>query len=682
MLPLTPPLTPFEPDPDAAELEFLSESTIPGAAEAEAVNARLTKLDRILAPGAATSDDISYSNIDDLTNIYSPLLSALESTTFSPPTKRRVNDLKVEVPLTPQNLSSSSPAKKVKRVTFPEMLHEYVPDAPILVDASQLERNSDESVAAFFDEFIEPMALEATRALEQEQLQEADSLSRVMIPVVDFTSPIPPWKMYGRKGNGKDIFGATELDLQRKLLRDVKRNGLKHFAIWSGGSKTERQLPWSPFPPELGKVELNEGIIGDDRAAQYLQGIMEFMSLEDVVISDALTWKPDGLRILDDLCESEDELEEVGIEEPEAVDMESLLRKRRRELEDEQPAEDQRPVQRPFEMPLRSHDGPIWKAGKHGFESVKASTDKFSAQLNTAIPRIEKLRAQGLGRFADLTHVEMPSIPPEHGKDAVQPSLNDTGLFGTTFSAASALSNFMQNMGRTSIRPETIVLKAAPAPKAPLPVPTTKMLSNPDSSLVPAQPFLFPPIPANTQPAFFIISVNLLQSQLSLVRSIGKLYTNANCVERDFATLPEAGEADILLSPATGLILSTIPKIKQKALPGQKTQFIGVRERLLKLSMKYERLIVLIGEGAAEGSAARVIDERDCEALAEFGGFAAGLDADVQVSFVPGGEGELVKWVVGCIVKYCLTSVRGENIVLLQDETLVSFSHYDLGYMR
>ncbi|KAE9984361.1 hypothetical protein EG328_008847 [Venturia inaequalis] len=670
LLPLSPPLTPFEPDVDAAELELLSESTAPGAAEAEAMNARLNKLDSILAPGAHASDEVSFSNTDDLTNLYSPLLSVLGSSPYSPPRKRRVEDLRVEVPLTPQNPSSSSPAKKVKRVTFPEMLHEYLPDAPTLEDASQPMRNSDESMEAFFNEFIEPVAFEATRALEQEQLQEADSLYRITVPIVDFTSLIPPWKVYSRKSNGKDGVGVTELDLQRRLLRDVKRDNLKHFPTWSGGSKIERQLPWSPFQPELGNVELEPGIsiTTDDKAAQYLQRIMDFMSLEDVVTSDNLIWKPDGLRILDDLNESEDDLEEMEIEEPEANDMESLLRKRRRELEDEQPTGAHRPAQRPFEISVRSRDGPPTLIEKPLPETSNRRPDISSTRLNAAVPRIEKLRAQGLDRSGPL--MTTPSLPQENIGSAVQPLAKDLGLFGTTFSAATALSSFMQNMGKASTKPETAIPKAAPAPKAPIPAPTSVANPPPESYIAPAQSFPFPPVAENPPPAFFILSSTLLQDKRSLVRSIGKQLPNANCVERDFATLPEANEADILISPATGLMLTTIQKIKQKTLPGQRIQLSGVRERVMKLSLRYERLIVLISEGAAVGGSARIMDERDCEALSEFNGFAAGVAADVMVTFVPGGEEELVKWVAGCMVKYCLTHVRGEKISLLADETL------------
>ncbi|QDS73344.1 hypothetical protein FKW77_006750 [Venturia effusa] len=669
LLPLSPPRTLFEPDSDAVELELLSESTVPGAEEAHAMNAKLAKLDRILAPGANTSDEISYSNTDDLTNLYSPLLSALESSTSSPPRKKRVADLRVEVPLTPQNPVSPSPAKKVKRVTFPEMLHEYVPEVPVFVDTFQPMRNSDESVEAFFNDIIEPLALEATRGLEQEQLQEADSLFRVAVPIVDFSSPIAPWKVYGRKNNGKDAVGATETELQQRLLRDVKRNDLKHFPVWSGGSKMERQLPWSPFPPELGKVELERGInlATDERAAQYLQRIMDFMSLEDVVTSSDLTWKPDGLRILDDIDESEDELEEMDIEEQDANNMEGLLRKRRRDFEDEQDAGNHQQVQRPFEIPSRSRDGPPALVGKPLPKKSSKGADVSVARLHATVPRIEKLRDQDLYKPAQLS---LTRLAQEKARGAVQPPLNDTGLFGTTFSAASSLSVFMKSMGKASKQPETIVPKPPPAPKAPITAPTTNTIAPSDIRTTPAQPLPFPQIPAHPSAAFFILSSTLLQDKRSLVRSIGRKLPNANCVERDFATLPEADEADILLSPATGLVLTTIQKIKQKALPGQQTQLSGVRERLMRLGSRYERLIVLISEGAAEGGQGRVMDERDCEALSEFNGFAAGVEADAVVIFVPGGEKELVNWVVGCMVRYCLTHVRGEEIALLQDETL------------
>jgi hypothetical protein len=622
---------------DAAELELLSESTDPIAAESEAINAQLSRRDGILLPGASTSDEVSLSNTDDFLCIYSPLRSIVDYNTSSPPRKRKANDLKVEVPLTPSNPVSSSPVKKIKRVTFPEMLHEYVPDKAMIFETCQPARDSDTSLDAFFNKVIEPIALEATQAMEQEQLQEADSLLRVQVPVMNFTHPTAPWKMYGRKANGKDIAGMTELDLQRRLLRDIKLKDLKQFPSWTGISKIERQLPWSPFPPELGKVAFDESI--DD--ARYLQVIMEFMSLEDVVVSDSLTWKPDGLRILDGADESDDELEEFEIEESGTEGMDGLLGKRKRELEEEEFTEKQRPVPKPFEVQVRSREGPIQRP---------AGT--------TARP---------VERLSKSTH-----------NTTMQAKLAGTELFGTTFSAATALSAFMQNMGHVSKRlKDSTEDGSQPHAKAP----GTMLAATPET--VRPRPFSPPPAPlpspmisANPPSAFFILSSSLLQSQRTLVRSIGRLYSSANCVERDFSSLSIAEEADILLSPATGLILTTLQKIKQRALPGQERRMSEVFERLANLSKRYERVIVLVGEGAAltsDGLAAvRILDERDCDAIIDLNGFVSGLEADVQIMFVPGGEEDLVKWVVGCMMQYGIQTVKGEEVQLLQDETLVS----------
>jgi hypothetical protein len=672
LLPFSPPFPTFELNADDAELELLSESTNAGAAEAVAVNRKLSRQDRILPLNTTTSDEISLSNTEDLQNLYSPLLSILESSASSPPKRRGVNDLKVEVPLTPQKHNSSSPTKKVKRVTFPEMLHEYVPDLPINVDVPQLVRDSDESVNAFFDEVIEPIALEATRALEQEQLQEADSLYRVSVPIMDFTGPVPPWKIYGRKGDGKYVLGATDLDLQQHLLQEMKRDNLKHFPIWSGGSKIERQLPWSPFPPELGKIELDESIANDGRA--YLQHILDFMSLEDVVISDSLTWKPDGLRILDDVDDSEEELEGMDIEELESKGMNSLPGKRKRELEDGHTVREHPPATKPSHVLVRGHDDPPRQTEKPASEQIKNQAIASSTQLKATVSGIGKPHAQDLDPPERQLHTDM-SDSRVTTVTVTEPSrLNNLGLFGTTFSAAAALSNFMKSMGKSVKQPEALAPAATlpqkpSAPRHPAPL-NTESFQTP--SLIADQPVPYPHMPTDVPPAFFILSTNLLQSQRILVRSISRLCPSANCVDRDFTTIPEASEADILLSPATGLILTTLQKIKQRALPGQKMPLTGIRERLVNLSGRYERLIVLAGEGAAKGNVGREMDERDCEALSEFVGFAAGLAADVQVLFVPGGEEDLVKWVVGCLVRYSLTSVRGERVVLLQDETLVS----------
>ena len=82
-------------------------------------------------------------------------------------------------------------------------------------------------------------------------------------------------------------------------------------------------------------------------------------------------------------------------------------------------------------------------------------------------------------------------------------------------------------------------------------------------------------------------------------------------------------------------------------------------------------LVVLVSEGrqSTDGHTApvQILDERDCDALSGLMGFAAQLDADVDVMYVPGGEDELVKWIAATILHHCIPV---DDMRLLQEETL------------
>jgi hypothetical protein len=113
-------------------------------------------------------------------------------------------------------------------------------------------------------------------------------------------------------------------------------------------------------------------------------------------------------------------------------------------------------------------------------------------------------------------------------------------------------------------------------------------------------------------------------------------------VYRDY-TLPHstAGEAEIILSPSTGLIFTTLQEVKQRALPGQPERSL-VKERVATLQLRYERLVVLVSEGLSremeELGSSRPDDPRDAEALKTFEQFASRLEGDVVVRYVRGGE--------------------------------------------
>jgi hypothetical protein len=87
--------------------------------------------------------------------------------------------------------------------------------------------------------------------------------------------------------------------------------------------------------------------------------------------------------------------------------------------------------------------------------------------------------------------------------------------------------------------------------------------------------------------------------------------------------------------------------------------------------MRYELLIVLVSD--ALSADALCMDQRDCEAIADFAAFCSNCKADVLVTYVPGGEDNIAAWVATSIHKYGDT---GQDMSLLQDETMVRIIVY------
>jgi hypothetical protein len=145
------------------------------------------------------------------------------------------------------------------------------------------------------------------------------------------------------------------------------------------------------------------------------------------------------------------------------------------------------------------------------------------------------------------------------------------------------------------------------------------------------------------------------------------MYPNAGHVERDLNSIEDAPEADIILSPGTGLILTSLQKIKQKALPGQGFQLTGIRERITRLAMRYELIVVLVGDAIND---AIDLDQSDCDAAADFVSFCSSCKTEVQVNYIPSGDESMAAWIAGSIHTY---GDAEQEMSLLQDETMVRY---------
>lgn len=653
LLPLSPSPEPYVPSSDTGHLELLSEVTSPTREEARQVERLIFADDKILP--IKKQDDLASQNSDlmlleteSLGDVYTPLRGIKDPLPSPSPFRERPKDLKVEVPLSPLHFEEP-PLWKRKSVSFSEALPELIPQLPLPIPKPG--NISSDDIDAFFENTIKPVAVQAERAIEQEQLQEADTTLRVPLPIMDFSLPIAPWKAksHGLKPDNDD-------EALKKTLAEMKA---LHFSghFWPTSVEAERELKWAPFPVALGKVETQESIPDNGL-------IDKWMVPPERVDVTTLAWKPNGLRIFDELAESDEELEEGDFTEEK--DINSLVRKRKLELE----AED---LVSP--SPKQISDAAEAKA------QSKQSPDKA------------------------FVEAQRPVSKPVNETASRTTSQGDS--FSNCFSAMGALDDYMDvRKGQITQRNVTSDHHFAKHSQIPQPSAAVDLYPSQCASKKPMQApgpralvLPFPTLAISSSPHFFIVSASLLGNR-RLSRQVQRLYPSADFIERDFTLhqqhqqhqlqpkpKPElktntksvsfgtmSDEADMLLSPGTGLVWTSLQKIKQRSLPGQVSKS-AIRERILRTSRRYERLVILVSQNqSTDASSGRVstdiqsLDDDDCTAFAEFTSFCSTVPDEVQPMLVAGREEDLAKWIVAAMVKYGTNTDQGTK--LLQEETL------------
>lgn len=561
-----------------------------------------------------------------------------DSTIFDQPTlptpKRRLEDLRVEGPLTPP-MFFESPAKKLKSVTFSDM-PQYIPELPSDYENGDDILSPEDDFAGFY------RGAEAAKGrVEHESLSGADTTKRVDAPRVDFALPVAPWDEYKHNPRIPQA-QETALDAQMKLLLQVKRNDLKSATTWHGNSKLDKVLNWDPFPFQSATVTIDEKLHGEEN----LSKVLAELTLGEIATSSTDLWKRDGLRLLEDEEDSEYELEPVELQEHK--DMEALIRKRKLEMEE---AVSDAALKRKDTQPAE------WKPPQRlgsGRESLE------SHHWNGGAPRLRK------GPKTRSKTSEPQHEKPSRSKTSGAPNELDRSLmFGGRFSASSALENFMAMHGVSAEPAKAAENRESAATRPPassmtVPVRSAEQsyeaLSRPSHASEEKLPKL-PSLPKDLPPCSFIISLAFSQ-QRSLTKQLEKLYQDADLVVRDF-DLPHSAsrEADLILSPSTGLIITTLQQIKQRALPGQ-PDTSPIKERISTLQYRYERLVVMVTDGlsreAEEYGSGRPVDPRDQAAISQFESFASRIGGEVLVRYVPGGEQALARSIVGEMARYGL----------------------------
>lgn len=488
---------------------------------------------------SSETSDTMLLDTDSLGNIYSPL-KGLEDPISSPPqAKVSIKDRKVEVPLSPPRSEQRPPWDK-KSASFGDVLPKLITNLPPPIPEAETAVSDD--VDTFIKEVIAPIGIKAERSIEQEQLREADTTKRVAVPIMDFSLPDAPWNTASRLLKAGDTKATY-----KSILTDMKN---LHFErhIWPMSGKAERELQWTPFPAALGKVDTKESINDDGSADEYILQ-------PECIDAESLTWKPEGIRLFDEFADLDEDKLEEGIF-PEGNDMESLIRKRKLEIDFE---DDNLEISEQHWVSRVRNDNRV----------TKSSTLVVQEKQNNRIPRT---------------------------------------LLGGSFSPLGSLDSYMdvrQGKVRRLEEPvdhETAVKPFAAPAAAPVYIDSPKSPAASSSKDSTPNRFLslLPPITVPSSVCLFVVSTSFLGNR-KLSRCIQRLFPSAEFIERDFALhsateqiTPSIGfelaqtslntmadEADMILSPGTGLLWTTLQRIKQRSLPGQAVRS-AIRDRIVR----------------------------------------------------------------------------------------------------
>ncbi|KAI5866809.1 hypothetical protein GGS23DRAFT_593543 [Durotheca rogersii] len=621
-LAITPPLSPidrdegyFVPDDDTCEVPVSSDvSTLLD-----------TDLDRVEA-------DIFRQDACDVA-IPSPL--RLTTTARSPseevpllaPQYRSLRSLKLEGKLTPVDSFCASELA----IDTPRFIQGVDIDQVLATDQSDPSNTEgeDRGDAIFSDETLgvfHERATDVKRRVEQEYLQTADATARVEVPALDYSIPKPDWQNIS-------LDPASQLAWIKETC--------KTFAVapWPKDSQAENRLRWAPFAYKMSRFSAREFI--DD--AGTIEELLGPVNLDKVPTSADYVWKYPGLAILRDPEEGEDELDPPPTDQENSRSLDSLLRKRRAELSNPDPGPDR----------SRGSASPI--------ELVKVTENTAPTILASSSSQAPSLLLGCSDPFATSTllsnYVEFH--PSKRRRKMKRPP-----------SAKSKAAADQMSSIRASIESQ-----APPTPginlekRAPAPAPIPELERTPPPTKI----------------------VKALTLERGIFSRLEKLYPNARIIERDFdrwntlawgrnsvvrspLVSPLAAEADIIASPTTGIMVTTLLKAIQKPVPCDngnkgKAGLAAIRERVRSVALRYERLIILVSEANRIDEAARNLTASECAGYTDFVGFVTGLDTGAQVYYVGGGNETLASWLVAILMRHAPEAATVED-TLIQGETL------------
>lgn len=591
LLPLSPPRSPQWMDSPIADFELTSTPQDPTTEDAAQIEHQIIEQDEEAMQRRASDfmrNEGKSLGLDSSSDIYpsEPACVVGENAT-------RLSDLKISDPLLPWE-SSDSPKKGAKRVTFQDEVQELIPQTDSSMDSAEMHTIVNEVMAS-----MTPLAKQATERLKAEELSEADTVLRVPVPQVGPLKPVIPWNAKSTQTDNPE-----SLDRHRWLLQDLVSNLSKEERKWDISKASEKAMSWASFPTQHARVK-PEDEFDDGSLARYLKEL----DLDGDFDMKLMTWKPDGIRILDKEDEDDEELEPLDIPDepsPPANGLREMLERRKKQIEESKKRSAQQ---------MSSHGalGPPTKVPRH------VEKDERTNNLDLAMMRPEQI---GLASFAAL---QGWSAPPKGGPVQQPQPQKPTERPVPQHPANEATK-----------APEPPPLLAAPT----IPTPTIN-----------SPPYDLP-----------IILSSTLMTDHKLLRHLERHLPTLQILERIYTTATSR-EADIIISPSAGLHFTTLQKLKQKPLPGQPPSKTTntIHSLLPSLSQRYTTLHLLITPPHDSYS----LDASDTSALNAL--TAHPTLPNLQPLYIPSTNPSLVAaYTAALIVSH---HHRPERLTLLAEET-------------
>ncbi|KAK1543964.1 hypothetical protein CPAR01_04597 [Colletotrichum paranaense] len=568
---------------------------------------------------------VAYDDIKSLDTSTSDILGIPSDTpSFDIPTPQRKGTAPaMEVPILP--MSDDSTSRSEEKDAFRAILRDTAGFDSISLPGPLRSSPCSEEESRFNEQFNLLLAEKAdtlARKLEQEQVEVIDAIARMQPPVLDFRAPTLDWE------------GATRGPEEMFLW--VRCQNSEQFASppWPRNRQEQKELRWIPFPSSLGLVEVGESV-GDDKV---LQRLLEGRR------STRLPTSADHVRqihtlkaILPDDDDEEIPLPNDGDQAHSSSpstreDLMQLIRKRKQE----QAAKDDHIDQVSPTVSV-----------KHRRTTTTTQSKSTRSLGQSLLLGVDETNAAGnlLANYMDLrgakrvTSTFEPLFPITKRKDAQAP---------------------MSVVGQVSSKPK--------AQKAPVdaPVPSIEHTNSPSRIII------------STALPRGIISA--LQANLSGIDLVDRDFSRHNkrvwsprSVETVVKPSPLSYEADIIPSPTTGIIITTILKVRQKPLPGSQTQLSQLRGRVARVAPLYEQLTILVSEDNPLAEHIGPLSAADAASYASFVAFACSLSnssgCTIDVVYVAGGQKTLAHWTCGLVSTHLKKASHDVQQVIMSEET-------------